>query len=187
MRMIVKVEGMDVLKKEMKAVMEEMKKACGEGTKACADHLAGIVRRNAPRGDRQSAESHSPKKLPDKPYYPAVTMVGLDYGQAPHQHLVEFGTGPRRHASGKSVGTMPASGFFRKSIDEGRRQIVGTMQTHCRKPIEGGWQMIEIAPQDYLVTKETAAVRRIVPAGSIAHGRLPAITYQIISPVAIMI
>jgi hypothetical protein len=126
--MIVKVEGMDVLKKEMKAVMEEMKKACGEGTEACADHLAGIVRRNAPRGPTGNLQKAvTTKKLPDKPYYPAVTMVGLDYGIAPHQHLVEFG---------KSVGTMPASGFFRKSIDEGRRQIVGTMQTYCRKPIE---------------------------------------------------
>lgn len=133
----IKVTGMDALKKEMKAVMEEMKKACGEGTDACADRLAAIVRRNAPRGPTGNLQrAVTTKKLPDKPYYPAVTMVGLDYRIAPHQHLVEFGTGPRQHASGKSVGTMPASGFFRKSIDEGRRQIVGTMQTYCRKPIE---------------------------------------------------
>ena len=139
----VKVTGMDALKKEMKAITEEMKRACGEGTDACADRLAAIVRRNAPDGPPNPKRGPGlkiknnviTKKLPDKPGYPSVTMVGID-AKVGHQHMVEFGTGPRQHASGKSVGTMPASGFFRKSIDEGRRQIVGTMQTHCRKPIE---------------------------------------------------
>lgn len=137
MKMTFTVTGMDELKKEMKAVMEEMKEACGEGTEAAADRLAGILRRNVPEGPRGNLKKAvTTKKLPDKPYYPAVTMVGLDYGIAPHQHLSEFGTGPRQHRSGKSVGAMPATGFFRKSIDQGRKQITGTMASSCRKPIE---------------------------------------------------
>jgi hypothetical protein len=136
MNMTVKVTGMDELKKEMKAVMEEMKKACGDGTEACADRLASIVRRNAPRGPTGNLQKAvTTKKLPDKPYYPAVTMVGLDYGIAPHQHLVEFGTGPREHASGKSVGAARPNPFFRQSIDEAHF-VTDMMRSHCKKPIE---------------------------------------------------
>ena len=32
-----------------------------------------------------------------------------------HRHLVEYGTGPRRHKSGKSVGSMKAYLFMRKA------------------------------------------------------------------------
>ncbi len=35
----------------------------------------------------------------------------------PHAHLVEFGTGPRVSKSGKSSGSMPASGFMRRAFD----------------------------------------------------------------------
>jgi hypothetical protein len=143
MKMTVKVEGMDDLKKTMLEVLEEMKQATGDGADACAERLAVIVRRNAPDGPPNPKRGAGlkiknnviTKKLPDKPGYPSVTMVGID-AKVGHQHIVEFGTGPRWHTSGKSVGTMPASGFFRKSIDEGRQQIAGIMQTHCRKPIE---------------------------------------------------
>ncbi len=38
-------------------------------------------------------------------------------GYAPHAHLVEFGTGPRWHESGKYVGQMPAKPFMRPAFD----------------------------------------------------------------------
>ncbi len=39
-----------------------------------------------------------------------------------HAHLVEFGTGPRVTGAGKSTGSMPATRFFTKALDEGRQK-----------------------------------------------------------------
>ena len=47
----------------------------------------------------------------------ALVFVGADHKKAPHAHLVEFGTAPRQHANGKSVGQMPANPFFRAAWD----------------------------------------------------------------------
>jgi len=41
-------------------------------------------------------------------------------GGGNHAHLLEFGTGPRVTSSGKSTGSMPATRFFTKALDEDR-------------------------------------------------------------------
>jgi|GEM_PF-2677787 hypothetical protein len=131
-----KITGMDELKKEMNQLIKEMREATGEGVQESAERLAGVVRRNAPEGPTGNlGKAVTTKGLPDKWGYPPTTLVGLDYGIAPHQHLVEFGTAPRHHKSGKSVGAMPASGFFRASIDEAG-YIVDIMRKHAKKPIK---------------------------------------------------
>ncbi len=131
------VTGMDELKAEMKKLLAEMRDATGEGVTACAEALAEIVRNNTPEGPTKNLKrAVTTKKLPDKPRYPPTTMVGLDYSIAPHQHLVEFGTGPRYHKSGKATGYMPALGFFRRSIDQAGSRIENIMRSHAKKPIE---------------------------------------------------
>jgi len=43
-------------------------------------------------------------------------FVAIDYRIAPHAHLVERGTAPRYHASGKYVGAMPPMPYFRPGV-----------------------------------------------------------------------
>lgn len=45
-------------------------------------------------------------------------------GGAPQAHLVEFGTGPRYHESGKYVGEMPAQPFMRPAYDAHKRELI---------------------------------------------------------------
>lgn len=46
-----------------------------------------------------------------------VGPTAQDGSHAPHAHLVEFGTGPRFHESGKYVGVMPPEPFMRPAWD----------------------------------------------------------------------
>jgi HK97 gp10 family phage protein len=48
---------------------------------------------------------------------PAATVLPR---KAPHRHLAEYGTQPRRHKSGKSVGSMPARPFMKPAADSER-------------------------------------------------------------------
>lgn len=48
---------------------------------------------------------------------------------APHAHLVEFGTVPRFHKSGKSVGVMPAHPFVRPAWDGTSMAALSTIKT----------------------------------------------------------
>lgn len=132
-----KIEGMEELKAEMNRLLGEMREATGDGVEACAESLAEIVRNNTPVGKTGNLKrAVGTKKLPNKWGYPPTTLVGVDYKIAPYQHLVEFGAGPRYHKSGKSVGAMPASGFFRRSIDQAAGRIENIIRSHAKKPIE---------------------------------------------------
>lgn len=57
----------------------------------------------------------------------AAVYVGPDMeapGSAQHAHLVEFGSGPRYHESGKFVGQMPAQPFMRPAFDATKGVVV---------------------------------------------------------------
>lgn len=47
---------------------------------------------------------------------------------SPLAHLIEYGTGPRQHKSGKSTGVMPASPVVRPAFDNGVHQAIDTMK-----------------------------------------------------------
>ncbi len=51
----------------------------------------------------------------------AIMYVGA---AAPHAHLVEFGTGPRHHKSGKFVGAMPPNPWMRPAWDGNRDAVL---------------------------------------------------------------
>lgn len=61
-----------------------------------------------------------------------VMFVG---STAPHAHLVEFGTGPRFHKSGRYVGIMPADPFLRPAWDANKDQVLATLATAIREEI----------------------------------------------------
>jgi len=133
----VKVKGTKELQKELDKVANEMKDALQLGTEEAANSVAGIVRSNAPVGPtgnlRGAVET---KPLPRRDGYPEVTMVGVNYKKAPHQHLVEFGSGPRYHSSGRYVGQMPAQPFFRRSIDGARGLVKSIIRENAETPIK---------------------------------------------------
>jgi HK97 gp10 family phage protein len=56
--------------------------------------------------------------------------------QSPHAHLVEFGTGPRFHKSGKFVGVSPARPFLRPAWDGNAAQVLEILSAHLRVEIE---------------------------------------------------
>lgn len=129
----VQVTGMKELEKELDRVAREMKDALCLGTEEAARAVGEIVRLRAPGSIKRAVRT---KPLPRKDKYPEVTLVGIDYHQAPHAHLVEFGTGPRYHASGKYVGQMPAQPFFRESIDMARGAVAGQIKRRARGPLD---------------------------------------------------
>jgi HK97 gp10 family phage protein len=56
--------------------------------------------------------------------------------QWPSAHLVEFGTGPRFHKSGKFVGAMPPQPFMRPAWDANRQQVLDRLTDDLRAEIE---------------------------------------------------
>lgn len=43
---------------------------------------------------------------------------------APHDHLVEYGTAPRTQKNGRYTGAMPAHPFFRPAVDVNYRRVL---------------------------------------------------------------
>ena len=54
---------------------------------------------------------------------------------APHDHLVEYGTAPRRQKNGRYTGSMPAHPFFRPAVDSNTGRIQNQI-------IEKFWSLI---------------------------------------------
>jgi HK97 gp10 family phage protein len=55
---------------------------------------------------------------------------------SPHAHLVEFGTGPRHHKSGKYVGSMPPNPWMRPAWDGNRQAVLDGLAAALRAEIE---------------------------------------------------
>lgn len=54
-------------------------------------------------------------------------FIGAHSARRGLAHLIEFGTGPRRHKSGKSTGSMPARPFMRPAWERGKHQALLTI------------------------------------------------------------
>lgn len=54
---------------------------------------------------------------------------------APHAHLVEFGTGPRYHKSGRYVGIMPPDPFLRPAWDANKDEVLAKLAQFVREEI----------------------------------------------------
>jgi HK97 gp10 family phage protein len=105
---------------EIDAMLSELPKAMGKtvvrnALKKAAKPIKDAAAEGAPGGIKKSMkidDKRGGKRVKSKK---AVYMfVGPT---EPHAHLVEFGTGPRYHKSGKYVGKMPPNPFMRKAWD----------------------------------------------------------------------
>ncbi|SPJ27626.1 hypothetical protein [Falsiruegeria mediterranea] len=55
---------------------------------------------------------------------------------APHAHLIEFGTGPRYHKSGKFTGAVMADPFMRPAWDKNRARMLKILRAEVWSEIE---------------------------------------------------
>lgn len=55
---------------------------------------------------------------------------------APHAHLYEFGTGPRKRKNGGSTGIMPAHPFMAPSYNENKEPVIQKVLESTRKAVE---------------------------------------------------
>lgn len=63
-------------------------------------------------------------------------FIGAHSARRGLAHLIEFGTGPRRHKSGKSTGSMPARPFMRPAWESGKRQALNTIGAELWTEVE---------------------------------------------------
>lgn len=92
--------------------------------------ILAAAKRFAPRSTTRKRGMHLQDALAmrvvrEKGGRSAVARIGARAGKAKHAHLVEFGSGPRRHRkNGKWTGTMPARPFLRRAMEaEGPRAV----------------------------------------------------------------
>jgi HK97 gp10 family phage protein len=67
----------------------------------------------------------------------APAMAGINYGIAPHAHLVEFGHAIRFSRKGKSFGFVPPHPFFRPVFDSEKDVIKLEIAEEIKANIEG--------------------------------------------------
>jgi len=105
---------------EIDAMLSELPKAMGKtvvrnALKKAAKPIKDAAAEGAPGGIKKSMKIDDKRGGKRVKSNKAVYMfVGPT---EPHAHLVEFGTGPRYHKSGKYVGKMPPNPFMRKAWD----------------------------------------------------------------------
>lgn len=117
----------DVDFRSIDKMLAELPKAMGKAVLRKSLNKAGRVIRNEAKQNAPVGETGNLKKSmivstklhgrKVKSRQGVIVFVGADHMEAPHAHLVEFGTAPREHKSGKSTGQMPANPFFRNAWD----------------------------------------------------------------------
>lgn len=132
----IRLEGLPQLKAALRQLPDRLQKpALARGLVKAAKPMVDTAKALAPRSaDRQSGHhlqdaisaqttlDKRQRKFLRRQKDQAQAFVGVSYRRsdkyfAPHAHFIEFGTGPRRHESGKSVGQVPAQPFIRPAFD----------------------------------------------------------------------
>lgn len=100
------------------------------GKRAYADVMGAGGTREQAQAALRAANKANPRQY----------QVSVDIGpgkEAGHAHLVEFGTGPRYHKSGKFVGIMPPDPFVRPAWDtEGGTVAQGRIREELAKELD---------------------------------------------------
>lgn len=147
-----KVEGL----RELEKLLEQLPAAAARRTSRAAmmvalEPVAATARSLAPRGDepknaRMADTIGVSDKLTKRQAREARRLFREGVGRHvqevyvgvahPVAHLVEFGSGPRRHKTGKSTGVMPAQPFMRPAWDQNRQAVLESLAQHLRDQIE---------------------------------------------------
>jgi len=123
----IRVQGVPELQARFDKVRDQFKTTEVKSALArAAKPLRIEMRKLAPKGPTGNLKkSVKTKRLRGKP---AAVSVRGDFSKAPHFHLVVRGTVERFHASGKSVGIMPANEFPAESERSTAGQVKGLMK-----------------------------------------------------------
>lgn len=134
--------------RDLDLALQELAKTTAKrlARKAMADALSPVeeaARDLAPKGPtgnlRESvAVSHrlNPSQAAEAPREGQHVLHMYVGANAPHAHLVEFGTGPRRHKSGKFVGAMPPNPWMRPAWDGNSDAVLARLTDALREQIE---------------------------------------------------
>lgn len=119
----VSIEGIPELQKtlnEMVKVLgpERVEPVLLKGAKT----IQGSVKEKAPKGKTGNLiKDIKVKQLPKIGDSPKSAIVK---STSPADHLVEFGTKPRRQKNGRYTGSMPAKPFFRPAVDANKEPVL---------------------------------------------------------------
>ena len=145
MRNAVRVEGLQELETAMKELTAATRRNVGRRTLAkAARPFLDRARQLAPDGDPSApglkeslvVAARMDPRYRDEPAGPGEVVRWIGPAGAPHAHLVEFGTGPRRHRSGKYVGVMPPKPFLRPAWDATKGLVLDRIATILADEIE---------------------------------------------------
>ena len=98
--------------------------------------IAADAKRRAPKGPTGNLKKGIKAKfLRQIGAYPRSAAV---VSNAPHDHLVEYGTAPRtQKTTGRFTGTMPAHPFFRTAVDTNKGRVQTQIINELGNMIDG--------------------------------------------------
>ncbi|KIC54497.1 hypothetical protein [Leisingera sp. ANG1] len=142
MSMKMKIEGAGDIERALselargtaKGVMRRAMKKALQPVKQGAENSAFEIAITSKLSPRQQGEARGDRGRAKVSLY--VGPVEADGSHAPHAHLIEFGTGPRRHASGKYVGAVMADPFMRPAWDANRERMLQILRKEVWAEIE---------------------------------------------------
>jgi HK97 gp10 family phage protein len=145
--MAIKIEGLKDLDAALQALAKSTsvrvaRRGMAQALEPVADHARGLAPRSASNKKHMAdtvGVSHklTPAQAKGARGNDGPNEVSMFVGaKDPKAHLVEFGTGPRRHKSGKFVGVMPAQPFMRPAWDANREKVLETFAGFIAAEIE---------------------------------------------------
>ncbi|UWQ29913.1 hypothetical protein [Leisingera sp. M523] len=117
-----------------KGVMRRAMKKSLQPVKRDAENSSFEIAITSKLSPRQRGEARRDRSRTKVSLY--VGPVESDGSHAPHAHLIEFGTGPRRHESGKYVGAVMADPFMRPAWDANRERMLQILRKEVWAEIE---------------------------------------------------
>lgn len=141
-RIQISTQGLEHLIKRMELLPVKVQKSIARKVlRAASTPVMQEGRRNIERVVSEDARGQLAKSMGRKfKTYPfkqmTIVLVGPRQPEGRHAHFVEFGTGPRYHASGKYVGEMPAMPYMRPAFDTTRDTVRSTIATKLGDEIE---------------------------------------------------
>ena len=134
------VKGLEDLHKQFHHLVKALDKDQVEPVlEAGANEMAEEIRSRIKEGPTGNLKkSVTTKRLTPLGKNPAAYIAAIDRMQAPHAHLVEWGTKERRHKNtGKSVGRVKARPFFRPAWDAKQDKVAGDILEKLTALVEG--------------------------------------------------
>ena len=148
------LRGHNAVQKALKSIVQGVEakgKMRIRATGSAADHIRDTIKTFAPIGETGNLKHAVYARMVQG----GNAQVGIDYGKAPHAHLVEYGTGVRRPKRGqvmrftidgrtvfvRDAGRMPRNPFFRRGTTVAEPRAIAMMKTILSEAISRAWNV----------------------------------------------